>query len=206
PGVHGAEIVVGDGQPLGNPPSFGGPSLGFFAARAARVRRLPGRIAGGTIDRDGQAGCVLTFQTREQHIRRERATSNICTNQGLCATRGTIYMALLGKRGLQQVARTCFERAHHLAREAARIPGFQRVGSGPFFNELVIETTLPAEKLLEEFQGEGVRAGLPLPRIDGNGARERQLLVAVTEMNPPEDLEAWLRAAREIAGRNGWKA
>ncbi|MEK7331347.1 MAG: aminomethyl-transferring glycine dehydrogenase subunit GcvPA, partial [Candidatus Eisenbacteria bacterium] len=135
PGATGADIVVGEGQCLGNPPSFGGPLLGFFACRQGLVRRMPGRIAAQTVDRHGRRGFVLTLQTREQHIRREKATSNICTNQGLLALRATLYLGLMGKLGLTEVAELCVQKSHHAAGLAAALPGYRLAHDGAFFRE-----------------------------------------------------------------------
>src|SRR5262249_11275855 len=135
PGRTGADIVVGEGQSLGNAPSFGGPLLGFFACKQSLVRRMPGRLAALTVDRHGRRGVVLTLQTREQHIRREKATSNICTNQGLMALRATIHLALLGKEGMREVAELCVQKTHHAATLAGAIPGYRLAFEGAFFRE-----------------------------------------------------------------------
>ncbi len=200
PGAIGADIVVGEGQSLGNPPCFGGPLLGFFACREKLVRRMPGRLAAQTVDRHGRRGFVLTLQTREQHIRREKATSNICTNQSLLALRATIYLGLLGKLGLTEVAELCVQKSHHAAERAAALPGYRRAHGGAFFREFALECPLDAAAV--------VRAGRPravLPGVDlGQFRREwrRWLLVAVTEQRSAADIERWLEVlASAGAGR-----
>src|SRR5678815_5293786 len=144
-----ADIVVGEGQCLGNAPSFGGPLLGLFACRSSLVRRMPGRLAAETVDRHGRRGIVLTLQTREQHIRREKATSNICTNQGLLALRATIHLALLGKEGLREVAELCVRKTHHAASLAVARPGYKLVHGGAFFREFVLECPVPAAEIVK---------------------------------------------------------
>ena len=190
----GADVVVGEGQCLGNPPSFGGPLLGFFACRQSLVRRLPGRLAAETVDRLGRRGFVLTLQTREQHIRREKATSNICTNQGLMALRATVYLGLLGREGLREVAELCVQKTHHAARLAAAIPGYRLAHPGAFFREFVLECPVDAAEV--------VRAGRSrqiLPGVDLGSFRpewRRWLLVAVTEQRSAEEIERWAEVLR----------
>jgi glycine dehydrogenase subunit 1 len=186
PGQYGADIVVGDGQSLGNDPNLGGPTFGFFATRQSHVRKIPGRVVGETTDRDGKRGYVLTFQTREQHIRRERATSNICTNQGLCCLRGAMTLALLGEYGIRQVAEVSTRTAHFAAHRLLEIAGVQRRFTGPFFQEFVLELSSPAEEVYDRLLERGVRGGLPLSRYFAN--RECDMLFACTEMTTVEDV------------------
>ena len=200
PGASGADIVVGEGQCLGNPPSFGGPLLGYFACRASLVRRMPGRIAAETVDRQGRRGFVLTLQTREQHIRREKATSNICTNQGLLALRATIYLGLLGKRGLAEVAELCVQKTHHAAALAERTSGYRRAHEGPFFREFVLECPVDAAEVVREGRARGIVAGVDLGRF--RPAWRRQLLVAVTEQRSAAEIERWA----EVLAATGWKS
>jgi glycine dehydrogenase subunit 1 len=190
PGASGADLVVGEGQCLGNPPSFGGPLLGFFACTQALVRRMPGRIAGETVDRHGRRGFVLTLQTREQHIRREKATSNICTNQGLLALRATIYLGLLGKQGLTEVAELCVQKSHYGAARASELPGYRLAHGGPFFREFVLECPVAAAEVVRIGRERGVLPGVDLGQFDK--AWSRWLLVAVTEQRAAADIERWL--------------
>jgi glycine dehydrogenase subunit 1 len=198
PGATGADIVVGEGQCLGNPPSFGGPALGFFACRQALVRRMPGRIAAQTVDRHGRRGFVLTLQTREQHIRREKATSNICTNQGLMALRATIYLGLLGKLGLTEVAELCVQKSHHAAALAGTIPGYRLAFDAAFFREFVLECPLDAAQVVREGRARGVLPGVDLGRI--RPAWRRRLLVAVTEQRSAHEIERWADVLRGAGG------
>ncbi|HYM81147.1 MAG TPA: aminomethyl-transferring glycine dehydrogenase subunit GcvPA [Candidatus Limnocylindria bacterium] len=200
PGATGADLVVGEGQCLGNPPSFGGPLLGFFACTKALVRRMPGRLAAETVDRHGRRGFVLTLQTREQHIRREKATSNICTNQGLLALRATIYLGLLGKAGLIEVAELCVRKSHHAAERASQLPGYRLAHGGAFFREFVLECPVPASAVVREGRSRGVLPGVDLGRFDA--AWSRHLLVAVTEQRSAADIERWLDVLRAAKGRS----
>ncbi len=194
PGATGADIVVGEGQSLGNPPSFGGPVLGFFACRQALVRRMPGRLAAQTFDRHGRRGFVLTLQTREQHIRREKATSNICTNQGLLALRATIYLGLLGKLGLTEVAELCVQKSHHAAALAAAIPGYRLVHGGPFFREFVLECPVEAAAVVRAGRVRGILPGVDLGQF--SPAWRRWLLVAVTEQRSAGEIDRWADVLR----------
>jgi glycine dehydrogenase subunit 1 len=162
PGALGADIVCGEAQSFGVPMSFGGPHLGFLAARTAHVRQLPGRLAGQTVDAEGRRGFVLTLSTREQHIRRERATSNICTNQGLCLLMATIYLSLLGRRGLRELAELNLAKAEHAKARVRATPGLSLPFSAPTFNEFVIGLRGPAEQALARARRAGVVAGLDL--------------------------------------------
>ena len=199
PGASGADIVVGEGQCLGNPPSFGGPLLGYFACRASLVRRMPGRIAAETVDRDGRRGFVLTLQTREQHIRREKATSNICTNQGLLALRATIYMGLMGREGMREVAELCVQKTHHAARLAAAIPGYRLAYEGAFFREFALECPVDAAAVARAGMERGILPGVDLGRFRPEW--KRRLLVAVTEQRSAAEIDAWAEVLRAAGGK-----
>ncbi len=197
PGETGADVACGDGQSLGNVPNFGGPHLGLLAARIEFLRRLPGRVVGETRDLDGKRAYVLTLQTREQHIRRERATSNICTNVGLVALRATIYLAALGREGLRDVARVCCERAHYAAERIAALPGYAlRWPRAPFFKEFAVRCPRPAAEVNRELRRRGIGGGLDLGRFDPDAADT--MLFCVTELNPRSDIDALVAALREI--------
>jgi glycine dehydrogenase subunit 1 len=188
PGEMGADIVVGEGQSLGLPLSFGGPYLGFMAARQKLVRKMPGRIAGRTVDRDGRGAFVLTLQAREQHIRREKATSNICTNQGLCALTALVYLSLLGKGGLRQLAQTCADKAWYAQQKLLAIDGVSlHFPNRWYFNEFVLDLPVAADRVIRALLHEKIAAGFPLvrywPEMD-NG-----LLVAVTEKRTRREID-----------------
>lgn len=197
PAEYKADIAVGEGQSLGIPLSFGGPLLGLFAARKEFVRKIPGRLVARTEDVEGKSGFVLTLQTREQHIRRDKATSNICTSEALCATAATIYMSLMGKAGLPRVARLSMERAHYLADKIASISGYSIWSTHPFFKEFVIQTPVPPGEILAETAKVGIKAGIDLgryfPQLD------HHLLVAVTEMISFDDCDVFAKALAQIA-------
>jgi len=197
-GDPGADIVVGEAQSLGNAPSFGGPLLGYFACKHALVRRMPGRLAARTVDVQGRPGFVLTLQTREQHIRREKATSNICTNQGLLATRATIYLALLGKRGLTEVAELCVRKTHACAERAAAIPGYRRAHEGAFFREFALECPVDAAVVCARGRERGVLPGVDLGQFRPEW--RRLLLVAATEQRSAEDIDRWGEVLRSAGG------
>ncbi len=197
PGAYGAAIAVGEAQPMGIPMSFGGPRCGFMAVKDGLKRRIPGRLVGETTDADGTRGFVLTLQTREQHIRREKATSNICTNQGLAATLATIYMSTLGKVGLQQVARGCHANAHHLAKGLQEIAGLEFPHAAPFFHEFVVHWPMPATRVLEGFVERGILGGVALSQVMAT-ADPGDLLVAVTELRTVEEMQHYLEAASDI--------
>ncbi len=198
PGTFGADIVVGEGQSLGVGLQFGGPYLGFFACRMAHVRRMAGRLVGETVDAEGRRGYVLTLATREQHIRREKATSNICTNQGLNVLAAAVYLSALGKYGLAQVANLCYQRAHYAAQAIAALPGYTVEAEQPFFKEFVVHCPAPAReinrRLLEEY---GIMGGLDLARVDPT--RTSEMLLCVTEMNPAAEIHQLVRALAEVA-------
>ncbi len=194
PGELGADVAVAEGQVLGNHLSFGGPYLGIIATRLDDVRRLPGRIVGETVDADGRTGYVLTLQAREQHIRRERATSNICTNQTLMAVAATVYLAWLGPEGLRELGRQCAAKASYAAERLTEIPGVEPLFAGaPFFKELALRLPRPAEEVRDELIEHGFLAGVPLAEADGRG-----LLVAVTERRTRREIEALAEAMAEV--------
>ncbi len=189
PGSFGADIVVGEGQPLGIPLGFGGPLLGLFATRSEHLRRMPGRVSGRTLDVDGSEGYVMALQTREQHIRRERATSNICTNSALCALAATVYLAALGPEGLREVALASMERAHELAKRLQELPGYELACDGPFFHEFALRCP-DAEDAAERLQKAGI-AVLP-PQAFARAGLHRALGVAVTERRTDEELDLFV--------------
>lgn len=197
PGSCGADIITGEGQPLGLPLSFGGPYLGIFGCTKELVRRTPGRLAGETVDHDGRRGYVLTLNTREQHIRREKATSNICTNQGLMALRAAIYLAALGPRGLREVAEICYQRAHYAATEIGKLAGYSIAGSAPFFHEFVVRCPKPARDVVGFAESHGVIPGFDLGRYyDG---LSDCLLVCATEKRSRDDIDSLCRVLSEAA-------
>lgn len=187
PGDWGADIVVAEGQSLGIPQSLGGPGLGILAARKEFIRRMPGRIIGMTRDTEGKRGFVMTLQTREQHIRRERATSNICTNQGLCAIAACVYLTVMGKQGIKELGEQCHSKAHYLADRITEVEGFSLAYEAPFFNEFVVQTPNEADKLVAELLKERIFAGVPLSRFYKE--RKKELLVAVTEKRTHQELD-----------------
>ena len=189
PGACGADIVVAEGQSLGVPVSFGGPYLGLFATREKYARQIPGRLVGQATDKQGRRGFVLTLATREQHIRREKATSNICTNEGLIALAATIYMTTMGRKGLQEVATQCAQKAAYAARSIAEIEGFSLPYSAPRFNEFVVRAPSNAEELLRRLADEhNITGGLPLARYFPD--RPNDILVCVTEVNRRSEIDA----------------
>jgi glycine dehydrogenase subunit 1 len=190
PGDYGADLAVGDGQPLGIPLSFGGPYVGFIACKEALVRRMPGRLVGATVDAQGRRGYVLTLQAREQHIRRENATSNITTNHALMALAATVYLAHMGGGGLKQLAELSAQRAHYLAEQVAQRKGYRLAFDAPFLWEFVLRTPYPAEQTQSLMLERGVLPGLPLGRFFPELADG--LLVSVTELNHPRALEQFL--------------
>ena len=186
PGAYDADIAVGDGQQLGGALNYGGPSFGFFATHQRHVRKIPGRVVGETKDRDGKRGYVLTFQTREQHIRRERATSNICTNQGLCSLRAAMYLTLLGEQGLRTVAEASVRKAHHAWRRLRSVPGVE-VTDEPFFQGFSIHLPLDAELVYDRLRRVGIGGGLPLGRYFPE--RRQEMLLACTELTSLAEIE-----------------
>jgi glycine dehydrogenase subunit 1 len=200
PGAMGADIVAGEGQSIGNALNFGGPYLGLFATRQKLVRQMPGRVCGETVDADGQRGYVLTLSTREQHIRREKATSNICTNSGLCALAFSIHMSLLGEVGLQRLAAWNHAMAVQAADRLAKVPGVE-VLNPAFFNEFALRLSKPAAPVVDALAEQGILAGVPASRLYPNQPDlANVLLVAATETVEPEDIESLARAlAEELA-------
>jgi glycine dehydrogenase subunit 1 len=192
PGELGADIVAGEGQSFGLPVSFGGPYVGFFAARMKDVRAMPGRLVGETLDRDGRRGFVLTLSTREQHIRREKATSNICSNQGLCALTATVFLSLLGKQGLRELAGQNLAKAAYARQQLARIEGVSLSFAAPGFNEFVVRTARPVEEVLAALEQQGILGGIPL----GGDYPELAdaMLVCVTEQHRRADIDALVQA------------
>lgn len=197
PGDFGADIVTGEGQPLGIPLSYGGPYLGLFATRKDYVRKMAGRLVGETVDKDGKRAYVLTLTAREQHIRREKATSNICTNQGLIALAATVYLSLLGKGGLREVSELCYHKAHYAASQITELPGFKLWHQGPFYNEFVVHCPRPVEEinahLLEHDVLGGYDLGQDYPELKDH------MLIAVTEMNSKEDIDLLVDVLAEVS-------
>jgi len=195
PGEYGADIAVGECQQLGVPLWYGGPYCGYLAASAPLLRRLPGRLVGETVDHEGRRGFVLTLQAREQHIRRESATSNICTNQALIALAATAYMAVMGAHGLRRVAELSVQRAHDLAARVVAKPGYSLAFDGPFLWEFTVRCDRPAAEVLDTMRERGVLGGVDLGAVPTmNEPMPDCLLVAVTEMNSPESLDAFIEA------------
>jgi glycine dehydrogenase subunit 1 len=198
PGEMGADIVAAEGQSVGNALNFGGPHVGLFATRDRFVRQMPGRLVGQTVDADGRRGWVLTLSTREQHIRRERATSNICTNSGLCALAFTIHLALLGEAGLTRLARLNHAAAVALAERLEKVPGI-RLLNRAFFNEFAVRLPRPAAEIVEALAAKGVLAGVPVSRFyPDNEPVADILLVAATEMTTTEDMDRLEAALRKV--------
>ncbi len=198
PGAQGADIVVGEGQSIGNPLTFGGPYVGLFATREKYIRQMPGRLCGETVDAEGKRGYVLTLSTREQHIRRDKATSNICTNSGLCCLAFTIHMSLLGEAGLRRTAETCHANAVLLADALGAVPGVE-VLNETFFNEFTLKVPGRAADVIEKLAARGVLGGVPVSRLaPGRVELEGLILVASTEVNSDEDRAAYAKALKEV--------
>jgi glycine dehydrogenase subunit 1 len=196
PGSMSADIVVGEGQPLGIPLWYGGPSVGFFTTRKQYVHKMAGRLVGETVDNRGQRAYVLTLTAREQHIKRERATSNICTNQSLLALGTAVYLSLLGKQGLGQVANLCYQKAHYAASELSKVNGY-KVSAETFFHEFVLTCPQPASEVNAHLLEHGILGGYDLGQ--DYPALKNHMLVAVTEMNSKEDIDALVEVLSEVS-------
>lgn len=196
PGELGADIVVGEGQPLGIPMSFGGPYVGFFATRNEYVRKIAGRIVGETVDADGRRAYVMTLRPREQDIRREKASSNICTNQGLMALAACVYMSLMGRNGLRQVAELNYHKAHYAAQQINAVPGFSVDFSKPFFNEFVVKCPKSVEEINDTLIEEGIIGGYDLQADYG---LENTMLLCVTEMNSKDEIDMLVSLLRRMS-------
>jgi glycine dehydrogenase subunit 1 len=193
PGEYDADIVTGEGQPLGITLSYGGPWVGLFATREPFLRQMPGRIVGRTADTQGRTGYVLTIQTREQHIRRERATSNICTSQELLATSAAIYLAAVGRHGLRRISELCYHKAHYAASLISRIPGYSLPIRGTFFKEFVVKCPAPPAEINRRLLHSNIIGGLDISSLIPNG-----MLLCVTEMNTRQEIEALAGALTEF--------
>ncbi len=189
PREYGADIAVGDGQPVGLPLSFGGPYLGFMACVDNMTRKIPGRLVGKTTDKDGRVGYVLTLQAREQHIRREKASSNICSNQALCALTVSVHLSAIGKEGLKNVATQCISKAHYMAKELEKI-GFKLNYNKEFFHEFVTVSDIPSEKILKKLEDNNILGGLPLD--------EKRILWCCTELNSKEEIDEVINTLKEV--------
>jgi glycine dehydrogenase subunit 1 len=196
PGEYGADIVVGEGQPLGNPLNFGGPYLGIFACREEHMRKMPGRLIGETVDTEGRRGFVLTLSAREQHIRRERATSNICSNEALCALAAGAYLAAMGRSGLRKVAELCYHKAHYAAQRIQQIPGFSLASPKQFFKEFVVRCPRPPAEINETLFEQGIIGGYDLGRDYPH--LENCMLLCVTEMNTRAEIDRLVEALEEV--------
>ncbi|MBC7768657.1 MAG: aminomethyl-transferring glycine dehydrogenase subunit GcvPA [Phycisphaerales bacterium] len=196
-GSYGADIVCGEGQSIGNALNFGGPYVGLFAVKEKYIRQMPGRVAGETLDADGKRGFVLTLSTREQHIRREKATSNICTNSGLCQLAWTIHMTLLGEKGLRQLATLNHEKAIALADALGKVPGVE-VLTKRFFNEIAIRVPGNAWKIVDALAERGVIAGVAMQRLNLHAGMDNVLITCATEMNTDEDIAMYADALKKV--------
>lgn len=197
PGEMGADIVTGEGQPLGIPVAFGGPYLGIFTTRQKFVRKMAGRIVGETVDSRGQRGYVLTLSTREQHIRREKATSNICTNQGLLVLASAVYLSVLGKHGLAQVANLNYQKAHYAAQQITALPGYEMCFDTPFFNEFAVHCPISADEINAHLLEHDILGGFALG--EANQEMKNCLLIAITEMNSREEIDRLVEILAEAS-------
>lgn len=196
PGEYGVDIAVAEGQSLGNYQNFGGPFIGLLSTRQEFIRRIPGRLSGLTQDIEGNQGFVLTLQTREQHIRREKATSNICTNSGLLALAATVYLAVMGKQGLKEVAQLCLQKSHYLADHLTRIEGIEVAADFPFFKEFVVKLPVSADQLLPRLQEIDILGGIPLSKF---GYKDH-LLIAVTEKRTKQEMDTYITEIKQTLG------
>lgn len=203
PGSCGADIVTGEGQPLGISMSYGGPSLGLFASTKKLIRKMPGRVVGRTMDGAGRSGCVLTFSAREQHIRREKATSNICSNQGLLALAAAVYMAAMGKQGIRETARLIYDKTGYAVQTLDKLEGFSVGLDSSYFREFILHCPVPAADIAESLQSKGIFPGLVLSRFEPSEYRsdydDKDLLVCVTEMNSKEEIDQLAEALAAVA-------
>ncbi|MFQ5578667.1 MAG: aminomethyl-transferring glycine dehydrogenase subunit GcvPA, partial [Anaerolineae bacterium] len=197
PGEYGADIVTAEGHALGNALNFGGPYLGVFATLNKYVRKIPGRVIGQTVDAHGKRGFVLTLSTREQHIRREKATSNICTNTGLVALGAAIYLAAMGKQGMRRVAELCYHKAHYAAAQIDALPGYTLLTTKPFFKEFVVQCPQPVSQINAHLLEHNIIGGYDLSQRYPH--RQNQMLVAVTETNTRRQIDAFVAALKEVA-------
>jgi glycine dehydrogenase subunit 1 len=196
PGKYGADIAVAEGQSLGIPMALGGPGLGIYTCKRAYARQMPGRLVARTTDVEGKTGYCLALQTREQHIRREKATSNICTNQALCALMASVYLATLGRQGIREVARQCLLKAHYLAGEVGKLKGFTITCDGPFFREFAVMTPVPPKRIVSEGLEQGLLAGIDLGRFGTKWTD--QLLIAVTEKRTRAEMDGLVEFLRRF--------
>lgn len=194
PGNYDVDIATGEGQCLGNSLNFGGPYLGILASKFKLIRKMPGRIAGATVDNQDRRAFVLTFQTREQHIRREKATSNICTNQALNALTATVYLALMGKQGIQDVASLCLQNSHYLADQIQKLGGYELAFSSSFFKEFVLKTPVPPGEIIDKLIPQKIYAGIELSQFDYG--LKNGLLISVTEKRTKEEMDVFVEALK----------
>ena len=197
PGEFGADIVTGEGQSLGIPLSFGGPYLGIFATRKKFVRKMAGRLVGQTVDASGRRGFVLTLTAREQHIRREKATSNICSNQGIMTLASTVYLSMLGKSGLREVAELCYHKAHYAAQRTDELPNYRVLMDAPFFNEFILQCPLPVKEINQKLLEKGILGGYDLGQ--DYPSLENHMLIAVTELNSRQDIDLLVKTLVEVS-------
>jgi glycine dehydrogenase subunit 1 len=196
PGQYGADLAIAEGQVLGNKQNFGGPFVGLFSSKDKYIRKIPGRLSGKTTDLDGEEGFVLTLQTREQHIRRDKATSNICTNSGLMALAATIYLAVMGREGIRKTANLCLQKSHYLAESLNKIPNVNAIVDMPFFKEFVAEFPRPAGEVLQELEKENIFGGISLDEA----GLPNHLLISVTEKRTRQEMDTYISAIQSMAG------